>query len=67
MNEVIQWLKANTEFDPTNNTYYDRGGYCDSTVFEIEGDIITRVYSNEYGDYNYDEMTIEQFIQEYVN
>jgi hypothetical protein len=67
MNEVIQWLKENTEFDSVNNRYFDEGGYCDSTVFEIEGDIINRIYSSEYGDYEHDEMTVEQFVQEYMS
>lgn len=66
MESVVQWLEANAEFDSEQNAYYDEGGYCDSTRFQIIGDKINVYWSDEYGQDSDRDLTIDEFKQEYM-
>ena len=66
MNIVIEWLQANAEFYPEDNVYAIDGGYCDSEVFTISDDKIRIDYSDEYGGMSDRELTVEEFIEEYI-
>jgi hypothetical protein len=66
IDQVIQWLSVNAEFDAEENAYYSEGGYCDSTRFKVIGDKINVYWSDEYGQDSDHDLTIDEFKQEYM-
>ena len=67
MNNVIDWLKANAEFLPDENSYCIEGGYCDSEIFGIvDNELISVYWSDEYGQESFRHLTVQEFTEEYI-